>query len=478
MKIAEAERLNSEGESLYKSKKYAEALSKYQAAINQLPPGNDSFMKKIQDNETLALNAQNTNLKIAEAERLNSEGESLYQSKKYAEALSKYQAAINQLPPGNDSIMKKIQDNETMALNAQNTNLKIAEAERLNSEGESLYQSKKYAEALIKYQQAMKTLPSGQNLLKSNIQNNRAIALNAQGLIHLQNSQFVEAIDNFDAAYETTSDEPTKMVFANNFNLAKSENLNNIGETLVNQRKFADATNKFQEALVTCPPIETSALKKFKNNLASSLNQEGVLLVQSSQLSLATDKFKQALNISNNYGLSHKISENINNVEARTLSFEGQTLANSKLYSNAVVKFNSALEKETDNETKESLLNLKAESLNNWGEELKRQNKFDDAIKKFDEAMATTKNQDDAFKLSVKSKVLKGNKVAENAKTLWNEGWNSEKTETKKRQMKSSKLQSLNLKEPPNWTQVILIMSSYLKLQLSSSKEINFMEKA
>lgn len=100
---------------------------------------------------------------------------------------------------------------------------------------------------------------------------------------------------------------------------------------------------------------------------------------------------------------------------------------NSKLYSRAVEKFNQAANKAADKTLKDSLSNLKAETLYTWGDELKKNLQFDEAIEKFQEAFEASTVQEERSKYETDFKILQADKIVNEAKTLYDEGWAAEK---------------------------------------------------
>ena len=189
---------------------------------------------------------------LAEQARvLNNEGRRLHiEEKKFAEAAAKFQAALNKCPAGHAD-----RDTYQRNLNLANAEqAKVEEARRLNDQGRRLHNDeKKFAEAAVEFQAALNKCPKGDI--------NEAIYENNLNLANAQQAKVDEA-----------------------------SRLNSEGCRLHNEeKKFAEAAAKFQEALNKCPEdhshrttyqknLDLANAKQAKVEKASRLNAEGYRL--------------------------------------------------------------------------------------------------------------------------------------------------------------------------------------------------------
>lgn len=135
------------GDKLLSSEKYAEAVMQYESALAVYP--NNSLAKtKYQD----AKNKKEAyDLKVSEFERLQSQGRDFTLRKKYTEAITAYEQAL-QIFPKETEIYDIIKELQTKKNIADNYNAKITEAD-------ALYEDQSYKDAKSAYQAALTVIP-------------------------------------------------------------------------------------------------------------------------------------------------------------------------------------------------------------------------------------------------------------------------------------------------------------------------------
>lgn len=135
------------GDKFMNEEKYTEATLQYKAALN-LYPNNNSVKEKYNNAKSLK---ENYDKLSADFEQLKREANELALRKKYAEAIEKYQQALNIFP--NDSDLKSL-------ISSLTTQKDISD--RYNSkidEGDSLYLEKSYEKAKTAYNEALAVIP-------------------------------------------------------------------------------------------------------------------------------------------------------------------------------------------------------------------------------------------------------------------------------------------------------------------------------
>ena len=165
-----AEALIKEAEALIKAKKPEDALKRYRQALRETPD-NDALIKEIQKLEmTLgpsvsdsplsddalpedpyADGSENGTRDLAQADVLYKEGNALYKQKKYREALTKYRESYK---------FSQSQKLLEFANQLEATLDNVEGANKLVQEGNILYKSKKYKEALVKYKESLGFYPN------------------------------------------------------------------------------------------------------------------------------------------------------------------------------------------------------------------------------------------------------------------------------------------------------------------------------
>lgn len=135
------------GDQLLSGEKYAEAVMQYESAL-KLYPNNNSVKAKLKD-----ANDKNAayNLKVSEFERFKKQGHDFELRKKYAEAIESYQKAL-QIFPQETEISATISSLQAKKDVADRYNEKINEAD-------ALYEDQSYQAAKSAYQAALTVIP-------------------------------------------------------------------------------------------------------------------------------------------------------------------------------------------------------------------------------------------------------------------------------------------------------------------------------
>lgn len=239
---AESAVLNGEGIELRNQGRYSEAFNKYNEAINRCPSSKASTRDLYQNNK---------------AEVSNLWGLQLLASNNFEDAKSKFRLA-NSL--SEDSARKNVFDN----------NYNQAQAESLNHEGDRLFQSGYYSDAMEKYKSALQVCPSDAYSRKTKIRQNLAKATNKTGQKIWQQAWTAEENNNADQAKrlfkqandlfkealknDSSNVEYQKFTQISGLKIEGNEKFNQGVELheqaneLKKKRKFQEARNKYQEA--------------------------------------------------------------------------------------------------------------------------------------------------------------------------------------------------------------------------------------
>lgn len=135
------------GDKLLSGEKYAEAVMQYEAALKLYPNNNSAKAKLKEANDKNAA----YNLKVSEFERFKKQGHDFELRKKYAEAIESYQKAL-QIFPQETEISATISSLQAKKDVADRYNEKINEAD-------ALYEDQSYQAAKSAYQAALTVIP-------------------------------------------------------------------------------------------------------------------------------------------------------------------------------------------------------------------------------------------------------------------------------------------------------------------------------
>ncbi|XP_053693702.1 titin homolog [Sabethes cyaneus] len=290
----EAADLNTEGDRLFSEGKYIEAVRKYQQAYDQSKDG--TAQKTFESNREAAAKKAGLQLKNQQAEELNREGNDLFYNRRlYKEAYEKYSQACNLCT--HDYSQK-----DEFEKNRAKTQLEL-KAVDLNTEGDRLFAQGKFSEATDKYQQAynMSQVTTEKMFYKLNretaakriqeqLKNAQVDQLNHEGDLFYNQEQYRAAYEKYDLAYNITSDYAEKAKFKQNSDAAKKEadaaDLNAEGDRLFHQGKFGDAQSKYQQA----HEISQVSLQRAKYES----NKEKARLIEGMQRNMQAEQLHQS----------------------------------------------------------------------------------------------------------------------------------------------------------------------------------------
>ena len=282
------------GDNLLKSEKYAEAVMQYESAL-KLYPNNTAAKTKYQD----AKSKKDTyDSKVSEFDRLTAQGQEFTLRKKYDEAISAYEQAL-QIFPNETELTDQINELRSIKNTADSYNTKIAEAD-------ALYEDRSYNEAKKAYQAALSVIPDDSYALGMitridevvnspeflKIQNDKAKLDNdfanfiAKGESAEAQKNYEQALTYYVKALElkpTNAEALAKKQNAENMILyteqqrkelerqaaaeaerqrqARIQNLIDTGNQQITDKKYADAENTFNQILAIDPDNATATEK-------------------------------------------------------------------------------------------------------------------------------------------------------------------------------------------------------------------------
>ena len=233
-KVSEFDRLTAQGQEFTLRKKYAEAITAYEQAL-QIFPNETELSDQINELRSIKNTADSYNTKIAEAD-------ALYEDRSYNEAKKAYQAALSVIPDDSYALgmITRIDEvvNSPEFLKIQNDKAKLDnDFANFIAKGESAEAQKNYEQALTYYVKALELKPSNAEAL--------AKKQNAENMILYTEQQRKELERQAAAEAERQRQ-------------ARIQNLIDTGNQQITDKKYADAENTFNQILAIDPDNATA----------------------------------------------------------------------------------------------------------------------------------------------------------------------------------------------------------------------------
>jgi tetratricopeptide (TPR) repeat protein len=338
--------LNSEGDILFEQRKYKEALNKYEEAHDKSQVETEYIKYR-------------SNMDKAQAEGdamdLNCQGDLLFEQGKYSEAQSKYQEAYNKSKIKREySAYKGNERKAKTEINALN----------LKEEGDSEFSAGRYENAKDKYEQASNDSSVTANktayancAMKAQIELNAFIAYqNGEKLFREGN--YSNALEKFQAAYSNSMVEDAKSIYYNGIIKVqveiKAHELFEEGEKLYMARNYSESKMKYNEAVeisqVNKNNYNENGVAKAQVELdAIELFENGNRLFRQKDFVGALDKYQAAHDKAQNEKEKNKYIINMNDTQAEIdavkLNSEGDEFFEQGKYGEACSKYEKAYDK-------------------------------------------------------------------------------------------------------------------------------------
>lgn len=230
------------GDRLLKEEKFAEAVMQYESALN-VYPNNSAAQAKYQD----AKNKKDAyNLKVSEFERLTAQGQEFTLRKKYGEAITAYEQAL-QLFPNEKELNGKIKDLQIKKNIADNYNAKITEAD-------ALYEERSYNEAKMAYQSALTVIADDSYALGMISRIDEIV--NSPEYLTIQKDIAREKLEQ-----QRKEQERLAAAEAEKQRKIQIQNLLATGNQQLTDKKYAEAENTYNQVLALDPNNATATAK-------------------------------------------------------------------------------------------------------------------------------------------------------------------------------------------------------------------------
>lgn len=230
------------GDRLLKEEKFAEAVMQYESALN-VYPNNSAAQAKYQD----AKNKKDAyNLKVSEFERLTAQGQEFTLRKKYGEAITAYEQAL-QLFPNEKELNGKIKDLQIKKNIADNYNAKITEAD-------ALYEERSYNEAKMAYQSALTVIADDSYALGMISRIDEIV--NSPEYLKIQKDIAREKLEQ-----QRKEQERLAAAEAEKQRKIQIQNLLATGNQQLTDKKYAEAENTYNQVLALDPNNATATAK-------------------------------------------------------------------------------------------------------------------------------------------------------------------------------------------------------------------------
>ena len=241
-KLASFNEMVTLGDNLLKAERYAEAVMQYESAL-KVYPNNSAAQAKYQD----AKNKKDAyNSKVTEFDRLKSKGEEFTLRKKYAEAISYFEQAL-QLFPNETELSDKIKELQTKKNIADRYDAKISEAD-------ALYEDQSYPEAKAAYQEALAVIPDDSYALGM-------IARVDEVTNSPEYKQILENKAKQQLEQQRIEQERLAAAEAEKQRQIQIQNLIKTGNQQITDKKYVEAEQTFNQILVLDPNNATATEK-------------------------------------------------------------------------------------------------------------------------------------------------------------------------------------------------------------------------
>lgn len=241
-KLASFNEMITLGDKLLKDERYAEAVMQYESAL-KVYPNNSAAQAKYQD----AKNKKEAyNTKVAEFDRLKAKGEEFTLRKRYAEAISYFEQAL-QLFPNETELSDKIKELQTKKNIADRYDAKIAEAD-------ALYEDQSYPEAKSAYQEALSVIPNDSYALGM-------IARVEEVINSPEYKKILEDKANQQLAQQRAEQQRLAAEEAERQRKIQIQNLISTGNQQLTDKKYDEAEQTFNQVLALDPNNATATEK-------------------------------------------------------------------------------------------------------------------------------------------------------------------------------------------------------------------------
>lgn len=145
--------------------------------------------------------------------------------------------------------------------------IKVAECIIYSLEGSALYQKGKFVEALKKYQEAVDTGASDELVAMNKCV--MAYCFKELGKQCSNQKKFIKAKEYYNKAHQLLIEcYEIDQIYEKEMKVAESRTHNIVGNHLLYQRKYAQAMNKYLQAIEICPKDKTETINGYKRNMA------------------------------------------------------------------------------------------------------------------------------------------------------------------------------------------------------------------
>lgn len=241
-KLASFNEMITLGDKLLKEERYAEAVMQYESAL-KVYPNNSAAQAKYQD----AKNKKEAyNTKVAEFDRLKAKGEEFTLRKRYAEAISYFEQAL-QLFPNETELSDKIKELQRKKNIADRYDAKIAEAD-------ALYEDQSYPEAKSAYQEALSVIPNDSYALGM-------IARVEEVINSPEYKKILEDKANQQLAQQRAEQQRLAAEEAERQRKIQIQNLISTGNQQLTDKKYDEAEQTFNQVLALDPNNATATEK-------------------------------------------------------------------------------------------------------------------------------------------------------------------------------------------------------------------------
>lgn len=308
--IEHAKKLNLEGLQAFDRGDFLDAATKFSMASSLVDKNHETRKQYI------------SNLKRAEANSLNKEGEIYLKEEKFREALKKFHEANEKLKEAKNTTSDNIEDSFEQ-------NLDRAQAVVHNLDGLALRANGDFVAAIKKFNEALKVLPNTESSRKVAIKNYLADTHNDNGQKLLNSGKFEDSLQQFKLAVSNSSnDNPNFDEITKKLKLAEFEVAYAKSKSFFNEGIFDEALEDLDSAMEILPHEKEHLRPELIKLKATELHAYGDELFKGGFYLEANEKYEESRALTNNQSLKLELTTKIKEAQINFFenSFESEII--------------------------------------------------------------------------------------------------------------------------------------------------------
>jgi tetratricopeptide (TPR) repeat protein len=320
-----SEEINAKGDSLFKQKKYEEAMGVYQKAIDLLEKAGEIWQKKKGKEFIKELNKS----KLAYAKQIKDIAEKHVISKEWQAAITEYNRILG-------VIKKKVDEKALLSYRRAQKSVYERWADEYNKTGDNFFKEKKYEEAIEAYVESIKLIDKSDNEKKqkafkkelAKTFEEQAQVINDLGDKLMKEKKFMKASELYAQSVVIANESGnTKLVGRFSKEMEKAfenyaKQINSSGDKLFKEKKYEAASKIYEESVDTAEQSKKpSLIKNFRKEYYKSLEKWAAEVNKQGDGAMKEKKFNLARKLYNKSVEIVRISSNAEMIRKYTAEY-------------------------------------------------------------------------------------------------------------------------------------------------------------